>query len=204
MQEYLTLLQTGVGHYGLWFVVAFLFIENIPLVGFVAPGLTILVLSGFFHELIAPSPLVLFLVAWGVITLADTLWYLIGRYGTKHSRWLQTLAKKSPDVQEVLTNQTYYALVCYQCVAYFRMFLPFGLGMYGYPLGQWVVLCTIASALYTAIFLGIGLFGAYAAEQLGALELIVNNLNRLLAVAAVIYGVFLYRKYQQTKEKGLG
>ncbi len=206
MPEYLAMIQTGVSTYGLWFVVVFLLLENVPIVGFVAPGLTILVLSGFLHDLIGVSAQTLFLLAWCTVVLADTIWYAIGRYSNAKSRWLRSIANKTPAARQILVSQPTHSLVCYQFMAYFRMFLPFSFGMYQYPWQAWMSLCIIASGLYTAVFFGLGVAGARLLADLDMIDTVVRHLNQLLAIAATIYGAVLLRAYLKLrhKEKDLG
>jgi len=204
MEAYINLLQTGLGAVGVWFIVGFLFLENIPGVGLVAPGLTVLVLSGFFHELVVSHPGWLYLIAWLTILVADNLWYWLGYVSQGKSTWLQRIAKHSPNVEEILTKQPIWALLTYQFMPYFRMFLPFSLGLYRLSPTVWVPISLVASALYVGVFLSIGVVGAQLVEGVGGIDQITTNLNRILAVTAVVYGLVLMRRYYQLQEKTEG
>jgi len=201
MGQYLTLLQDGLAAAGLWFIVGFLFLENVPGVGLIAPGLTVLVLGGFFHELVVAHPAQLYIIAWITIVVADNTWYWIGYFGKEKLSWLQKIADHSPNVSELLTKQSLWALCTYQFMPYFRMFLPFSLGMYRLTPSLWLPINLIASALYVAVFLSIGVIGAQVVESVGGIDQITNNLNRILAVAATIYGVVLLYRYNKLREK---
>lgn len=201
MEQYATWIIDSVSNYGVWFVIAFLFIENIPVIGFFAPGLTILVLSGFFFELITGSWLLLFLIAWLTIFIADTTWYLIGYFGQEKTAWLKRLAVISPNVKEVLSSQSPYLLVTYQFLVYFRMLLPVALGMYRYPFWHWILLCLVGSALYTAVFLGIGVASAYLFKEISLLDQLIDHFNLLLASGAAIYVYILLRRYRSILQK---
>lgn len=201
MQEYLSLLQSSVEQLGIWFIIPFLVLENIPIVGLFAPGLTVLVLSGFFYELLTGSYFTLFLVCWFTIFLADTTWFGIGYWGQQKTSWLRALAAKSPNVNELINRQPWWALMNYQFIPYFRMFLPFALGMYRFSPVRWVVMCLIGSALYVAIFLGIGVLGVTVLGGIAEIDMITNNVNRILAVGAVLYGIYLVRKYHQLNQR---
>jgi len=204
MEQYLTLLQDGLAAAGLWFIVGFLFLENVPGVGLIAPGLTVLVLGGFFHEVVVAHPAQLYIIAWVTIVIADNVWYWLGYCGHHKLTWLQNVAKHSPNVSELLTKQPVWALSTYQFMPYFRMFLPFSLGMYKLSPKQWLPINLIASALYVGVFLSIGVIGAYVAESVGGIDQITTNLNRILAVTAVVYGLVLMRRYYQLQEKAEG
>ena len=199
MEAYLTLLQSGLSAVGVWFIVGFLFLENIPGVGLVAPGLTVLVLGGFFHELVVSHPAWLYLLAWVTIVMADNLWYWIGYASQGKSAWLKRLAQQSPNVEEILTKQPVWALLTYQFMPYFRMFLPFSLGMYRLSPRIWVPVSLVASALYVAVFLSIGVVGASVVESVGGIDAITTNLNQILALGAITYGLVLLRRYQHLR-----
>ena len=202
MEQYLTLLQNGLAVAGIWFIVGFLFLENIPGVGLVAPGLTVLVLSGFFHELVVDHPLHLYLIAWLTMMVADNVWFWLGYFGGKKVGWLQKIAALSPNVDELLTKQSLVALYTYQFMPYFRMFLPFSLGLYKLAPLKWLLINFVGSALYVGVFLSIGVVGSTIVETAGGIDFITTNLNRILAVVAVVYGFILLQKYQQLKARG--
>ena len=200
MEAYISLLQDSVSAIGIWFVVFFLFIENVPIVGLIAPGLTVLVLSGFFYELLVTHPLQLFLIAWATMIVADTTWFLLGYYGGTKLAFLRTIAAQSPNASEVLTKQPWYILLCYQFFPYFRMFLPFSLGLFQFSLGKWLILTTVGSGLYTAVFLGIGVAGALIATEVDVIDAVVSNINYVLALGATVYAVVLFRRYRHNKK----
>jgi len=201
MEQYLTLLQDGVAAAGLWFIVGFLFLENIPGVGLIAPGLTVLVLSGFFHELVVTHPAQLYVIAWITIVLADNVWYWLGYFGKEKITWLHTIADHSPNVNELLTKQPLWALCTYQFMPYFRMFLPFSLGMYKLTPSRWLPINLVASALYVGVFLSIGVVGALLVESVGEIDQITTNLNHILAGTAMLYGILLFRQFNRLRDK---
>ena len=201
MEQYLALIISSVEQFGVWFVVGFLFLENVPVVGFFAPGLTVLVLSGFLFEIITGNWALLFLIAWLTIFVADTLWYSIGYFAQDKNTLLQKLATRSPNVENLLRTQPIYALLTYQFIPYYRMFLPFALGMYRFSVYRWLPICLIGSALYTAVFYGVGLVGAFIWKEAAVVELVVNRLNVFLGVAIVVYTFFLLRKYYRLRRQ---
>jgi membrane protein DedA with SNARE-associated domain len=133
--------------------------------------------------------------------VADNTWYWLGYFAKDKLAWLQKIADHSPNVSELLTKQPLWALCTYQFMPYFRMFLPFSLGMYKLPPHQWLPINLIASALYVAVFLSIGVVGAEIVENIGGIDQITNNLNRILAIGAMIYGFILLRRFYTLREK---
>lgn len=197
MEQYLALLQNGIATTGVWFIVPFLLLENVPIIGLVAPGLTILVLSGFFNELLVTHAWHLYAIAWLTIVVADNIWYTIGYFFGTKSAWLKKIAAQSPNVEELLTKQPLFALVSYQFMPYFRMFLPFSLGMYKFRPRLWILISLVASALYVAVFLSIGVVGAALIESIAGVDTVTTYINRGLAVFALVYCVILLRRYRK-------
>jgi len=200
MEQYLALFTDSVANFGVWFVVVFLFIENVPLIGLFAPGLTILVLSGFFYEIITGSWQKLFIIAWLTVFIADTTWYWIGYFGQQKLAFFARIATRSPNIEVLLRTQPLYMFITYQFIPYFRMFLPFALGMYRFPFYTWVPICLVASALYTGVFLGIGIFGVIVIQEISSVDSLTGVLSTLLVMGAIIYSVILLRKYLRLKK----
>jgi len=59
----------------------------------------------------------------------------------------------------------------------------------------------VASALYVGVFLSIGVIGSSIVESVGGVDQVTTDLNRILAVVAVVYGFFLLRQYYRLREE---
>jgi len=59
----------------------------------------------------------------------------------------------------------------------------------------------VASALYVGVFLSIGVIGSSIVESVGGVDQVTTDLNRILAVVAVVYGFVLLRQYYRLREE---
>lgn len=200
MAEYLELLRTGVTEWGLWFLAVFVVLENVPIVGFFTPGVTLLVLSGFFYDTLASHWFAVFLTAYSAIAVADMAWFSLGYWGGRQTRWLQALARRSPNVEHVLTTQPLWQLVFYQFIPYFRMFFPFALGVYHYSWWRWAGLVLVGTFCYVSVFFGIGFATRQLYQSLTGAEQVTQLVNTVLVSVAVVYVLVLYRRWQQAKQ----
>lgn len=200
MEAYLEWLRGGVDSVGIWFVLPFLVLENIPVIGLFAPGLTVLILSGFFHELLVSHVALLYLLAIITIIVADNVWYWIGYSAHRNSVWFQKLLAQAPEVADVLTRQPWYGLYLYQFVPYFRMFLPFALGAYRFSPVRWLGITLVGSTLYVGVFLSIGVIGASLIASIEVIDSITSNINNVIAVGALIYVIYLYRQVSKLRK----
>ena len=156
MEQYLQQINDFVAEFGYFFIIPLLALENIPFIGLIAPGISVLFLTGYFSNILPGGTLVAFFISFLTIVIADTLWYAIGyRYQTRW-KWLQFITQKSPNIDELLAKQPFYLIALYQFAPYLRMFLPFALGAYQYSVSQWVRLVCVGSLLFTTVFFGFG------------------------------------------------
>lgn len=195
MEQYLGSITEFVAQYGYFFIIPLIALENVPIVGFLAPGISVLFLTGYFATVLPGGPITAFMVAWITIILADTLWYLIGYYFHNHSGWIATVRKNSPNVEELLTTQPVYALALYQFAPYLRMFLPFGLGVYRYSVWRWGILVTIGSGLFTAVFFAFGMLTAQLIGNVTESTSALETLSLVVGGIGIVYLLFLLTNY---------
>jgi membrane protein DedA with SNARE-associated domain len=200
MGEYINLLQNGVDAVGLWFVILFLALENIPGLGFIAPGVTVLVLSGFFHENLVNNVWSLYIICGLTIALVDNLWFWLGYYASNRFKWVNKLVLRAPNIQKILLRQPWFGLFGYQFIPYFRMFLPIGLGAYGFSPIKWLFICIISTLFFVSVFLTIGIQGSTLLASLYEIEKITITINRFLVIVSLFYAVFLYYRYLTLKK----
>lgn len=195
MNEYLIAIGESIEAYGLFLIIPLLFIENIPFVGFIAPGVTVLFLSGFFYEILPLSLILLFFMCLITIFAADTLWFWLGRTGRNTTKIFVRIATRSPNVEELLKTQSPLALLFYQFPPYLRMFLPFSLGMYRFPVSHWLLVSFLASVVYTAVFFGSGVLTARLWNAVDGAATASHVLNSAIVVSVIIYTVYLGVRY---------
>lgn len=201
MEHYLQLITEYAEVYGVLTIVPLLFLENVPIIGFTVPGVTVLFLSGFLSHYLADGPVLVFILAYSTILFADTVWYSLGYWNQTRWRWAQKLADRSPYLERLLTTERKQWLIFYQFIPYFRMFLPFALGWYKYPTKAWFILVSIATLLYTAVYFGIG-YGVYRwFTTLESSASILQLLTVLVIIGSLLYGIKLFVKYVQIRQE---
>lgn len=201
MPEYLAFINTQIVQLGWVVIVPLLFLENIPIIGFIAPGITVLFLAGFLSSSIIGGPILLFVVCVLTIIVADTIWYILGRVSRGKWRSVSKIAKKSPNVEELLAKQPFTYLIFYQFIPYFRMFLPFALGMYLVSFRFWLTLVTLGSTLFVAIFFGVGLVTAKFVASMTRAEEVTQTLNIVIVGFVTIYTLYLIIRYLRIRKK---
>lgn len=199
MPEYFDLINQYIQLYGWYFILPFLFLENIPIIGLIAPGVTVLFLAGFFSSLIG-NVYLLFVACTGTIILADSIWYALGKTSQGKWRLVRHIAERSPNVEKLLTEQPLLYLMFYQFIPYFRMFLPFALGMYRLPTAVWLTLVVIGTVAFVTVFFGVGVLTARAVSTVVETIAVTQALNGALVTMMIIYTVYLVIRYIRIKK----
>jgi len=201
MADYLASITEFVAQYGYFIIIPLVALENVPLVGIIAPGISIMFLAGYFSGILPGGPITAFLVVWGTIMVADTIWYLLGYYFRNHTGWMAKLRERSPNVEELLTKQRIYTLALYQFAPYLRMFLPFALGVYRYNPLRWGILVTVGSFLFTAIFFSFGLITARLLTSVTESTSALETLSLVVGGLGAVYVFFLIYSYIKIRAK---
>lgn len=156
MDEYFTFLSKLISQYAYVAIFVFLLLENTAFLGFIVPGLLVLLIAGFFSgngELnLAGS-----LIAGILGTMAgDNLSYLLGKYGVQKIYRVREFVQRDNKVSEILNSQKSYVLVFFQFPVYLRVVMPAVLGSMSYPFKRWLIIDTVGSFLFNATFMGLG------------------------------------------------
>ena len=197
MLEYYDILQQLFLAYGLLIIFPLLLLENFPFIGFFTPALTTLFLAGFFLGTDTAAVLDVLLVAFAAVVIGDNLWFFLGYVSRGQWPWLRQVADRAPNVQFVLTRQHPAVLVFYQFVPYFRMFLPYALGVYHYAFWRWLPINLLGSLLYVSSFILLGVLGAYLFTEAASSLVLSQYLNYVLLGGMLLYTLYvglLYRK----------
>lgn len=200
MEEHIDLITNYAEQYGIFFVVPLVLLENIPVIGLIAPGITVLFLAGFFSSVLPGGPILIFFLIYSTMVLADTFWYFIGKkYGTRLA-WLQYIKDKSPNIESTITSQPIYILMFYQFVPYLRMFLPFSLGVYGFELKKWLKTTVFGSFFFTVVYVGLGIGAAKWYENIDDSEFIFGLAPLIGTIVAITLTIRLVVKYFEQRK----
>lgn len=165
-EEWLGFVQSYNAQYGVLFVFAALFLENVAFLGVFIPGAVVLLLSAWLARE-GPFPALLIGAGFLGTVAGDTVSYLMGKkLGHRllaSKRWGPGISK----VSERLRNEPALPLFCH-FVAYLRMFVPAAAGMSGVPFGRWLALDSTGASVWvtTHVLLGYFLSVATASDYL--------------------------------------
>lgn len=180
-----------------------LLLEGIPVAGFVAPGLVLLVFAGFKA---AAEPahwaLLVFLACLAALVVGDFLAFGIGRWARARSTRLQGwFARRLPSSGR-WRQAAFATLVVYQFPPYARMIVPALLGSSGISLRRWTAACLSASMLFVAVAFGAGYLGARAGADFIVANRQVANLVAILSIAFLLVAGSLATRLWRKRGEG--
>jgi len=160
-----------------------MFVESLPIAGFVLPGLSILVIAGFLSAE-QPSALtgIMFIAAWAGLLVADTLMFWLGRVGTTKVNLVRRKVEKHDKLRREISSQPLALLLLYQFPPYSRMFAPLLMGTLSFTWCRWLSITTAGSFAFVAAFFGLGL----------TVGLIGRSLVGAVSIASLISGIFMW------------
>jgi len=200
MEGHIELLTAYAEQYGIFFVVPLVLLENIPVLGLLAPGITVLFLAGFFSSVLPGGPLLIFFLIFITMVAADTFWYAMAyRYGTNF-RFLRYIKEKSPNIESTITSQPIKILMFYQFVPYLRMFLPFSLGLYHLDTKKWLKTTVLGSFIFTSTYVGMGWLAAWWYGEIDDSGSILGLVPLIGVVTTIFFTIRLVIKYLEQKK----
>ncbi|MDP9191096.1 MAG: DedA family protein [Acidobacteriota bacterium] len=180
--------------YGVYIIFVLLILENFPFVGFVAPGISILVLAGFLCATTDTALLPIIIAAFLGAVVGDNLWFFIGRAARGRLRWVNKVVDRAPNAVEVTKKYPLPALVFYPFAPYFRMFLPTALGAIRYDLRRWFTINLLGSILFVLTYTLIGrIIGGYY-RDVNVAHKAAGYISAFFTVAIAIYAIYILRK----------
>jgi len=200
MEEHLAIVTAYAEQYGIFFVVPLVLLENIPVLGLIAPGITVLFLAGFFSPVLPGGPLLIFFLIFITMIAADTFWYAMAyKYGTRF-QFLRYIKEKSPNIGETITSQPVKFLMFYQFVPYLRMFLPFSLGLYHFDIKKWLKTTIFGSFIFTLTYVGLGWTAAWWYGEIDDSESILGLVPLIAVITTIFFTIRLVIKYLEQKK----
>lgn len=162
-----------------WVVFAWLALENTLFLGFIIPGLTVLVVAGLLVETgdVAVVPVVVAAVL-GTL-LGDNLNYAIGRWGLRRLPWVRRMTEENDEVRHFIEHQPRIYYVFFHFPVYLRSAFPLTLGSMRYSYRSWLGIDLIAAPLFVAAFTGLGYGLARFVLQVTDLAAAVREISRI-------------------------
>jgi membrane protein DedA with SNARE-associated domain len=194
---------TGLTKWGAIVVFAAMFVDCLPFVAFVAPGVIMLVLTGFFA---AGQPTLswglLFAAACAGVIASDTLMFYIGRSGYHRIPAVRRLVDKQERLRQAILNQRAIFLIFYQFPPYSRMFAPLVMGAARFSWIRWTALVSTSTVLFVASFFGIGLVAALGGRAASGATASANTISVIFAFAFFAWlSALIYRLMQRRRDQ---
>jgi membrane-associated protein len=156
--DWLRVLQTYFSEYGIWFVLAALFLENVMLLGTIIPGAVVLVMGGWLAQQQGQGfPYLLVLVGFIGTISGDIVSYGIGKKVGGRLLQSKRWSKGLNSVSERVRNEPALLMFCH-FGSYLRMFVPASAGMSGVPFRRWLMLDATGAALWVSSHVAAGYF----------------------------------------------
>lgn len=193
----------GLAKWGAIVVFAAMFVDCLPFVAFVAPGVIMLVLTGFFA---ASQPGLswglLFASACAGVIASDTLMFSIGRSGYHRIPAVRRLVDKQERLRQAILNQRALLLIFYQFPPYSRMFAPLVMGAARFSWLRWTALVSTSTVLFVASFFGIGLLAALGGHAASSATASANKVSIIFVIAFFAWlSVLVYRLIQRRRDQ---
>jgi membrane protein DedA with SNARE-associated domain len=153
---YLASLQQLLLHYGYLIIFAGLILENSLLIGFLFPGVTFLLVAGYYAGTNDLNLAGVFMAGLLGTIIGDTISYLLGRYGLLHIPFFRRWVKRMQHYHTTVVTYTGPVLIFFHFWAYARLIIPTLMGIMKFPFKRWIILDSIGAFLFTTVFLGIG------------------------------------------------
>jgi membrane-associated protein len=168
-----------------------LLLENTLFIGFVVPGVTVLLLVGFLSYSGEFS-------FWGVAAagivatiLGDNINYAIGRMGATHLRWVRKLLDRYPNVSYYFHRGSPRIFVFYHFPGYLRTVFPLWLGTVRFPLRQWLWIELIGAPLFNITFMLAGWLLARFTQEITTVTQVGNYIIYFFVLLSLVWLVVL-------------
>ena len=195
MDSYFEWLHSALENYGVGLLFGLLLLENFPFIGFFTPAISALIIVGFVKHGDVQFLGIVWAFSVAALVVGDNLWYFLGRRTEGKWRVFSSLNSRANSVLEVIEEQHRLALTLYQFPPYFRMFMPFALGVKAYAFRKWIAINLIGSILYVSAFLGIGCFARATFGDIAKTGDIARFVSMAITVVAIAYLLELARRY---------
>jgi len=171
-------------------------LENVLFLGFVVPGLTVLVVTGLLIHTgdVAPGP-VLGAAVLGTY-VGDTVNYALGRWGLRRLGWVRRMITENEEAQRFIERYPKALYVFFHFPVYLRSAFPLTLGSLNYSWQAWLGIDLVAAPLFVAAFVGLGYgLGRYVL-RVNDLTVAVQEISRIGNGVIVVFSLlFAYGTY---------
>jgi undecaprenyl-diphosphatase len=178
-------------------VFAWMTLENTLFLGFVVPGLTVLVVTGLLIHTGDVPPLPVLAAALAGTYLGDNINYVLGRWGLRRLGWIRRMLSENEDARQFIERYPKGLYIFFHFPVYLRSAFPLTLGSMRYPWRTWLSIDLAAAPLFVAAFVGLGYgLGRYVL-QVDDLAVAVQEISKIGNGVILIFSVvFAYGTYK--------
>lgn len=187
MSEYFSKILEVVEVNGWWIVLLLVTLENLPIVGLLMPGVTVIIFSGYVagvNDNIITTFSLFFAGVLGVIT-GDNLAFFVGRFFQNKTAIIKEKVAQNAELIKIINQEKWFVLIWYQFPVYLRMLLPLVMGATNFSVKRWMFINIASSTIFVTTFFIIGMF----------ISKIQSELSRGIDISNYIqmsfFGVFL-------------
>ena len=177
-----------------------LFLENAAGLGVFIPGITLLILAGYFVSTGALSPWGLALAGYTATVLGDQVNYYIGKGGVRKLNFVQKNKDKVQDIRRAIERRNKKVMYLFQFPPGGRVLVPMTFGIMNYPYIEWLFLDLIASVLFVLVYGGAGfIVGKFFSQVFDpqTVNLIIQFVLGGIVISWLIsVGVEVYRRWK--------
>lgn len=178
-------------------VFAWMVLENTLFLGFIVPGLTVLVVTGLLIHTGDVSPVPVLAAALAGTYLGDNINYVLGRWGLRRLAWIRRVLSEHEDARQFIDRYPKGLYVFFHFPVYLRSAFPLTLGSMRYPWRTWLGIDLAAAPLFVAAFVGMGYgLGRYVLQTddlTGAVQDISQVGNGIILAFSLLFAYGTYK-----------
>lgn len=201
----LEILTASLVRWGPYLLFVSMFVECLPIVGFVVPGLTLLVVGGFVA--VGQPILLVFLMLVGALAgllAADTLMFWLGRAGADRMSFVRRLVEKHDAFRQEIDCQSLPVLMAYQFPPYSRMFAPVLMGALSFSWRRWMLIVTTGSLAFVVTFFGLGFAVGVVGRDLAGAVSAASTISALFVLCLLVWVALLAFKLHRRRRHASG
>jgi membrane protein DedA with SNARE-associated domain len=181
--------------YSYLIIFAFILIESSP-IGFLAPGVIVLVLAGFLAGIGELNILYVIIVSIFAAMVGDSLGFCLGKYGVVKLQFLHRYFTKLQYIHNKVVKHK-NIIIFGHLAGYTRSVIPLLLGITKFPFLEWFWRNVLGAMIFVALYSGIGFVIGFTTQNLGYALSASDYLQWLILILLgiwIVSVIFLYKK----------
>lgn len=172
-------------------VFVWLTLENTLFLGFLVPGLTVLIITGVLIQTGEVHPAPVLLAALAGTFLGDQVNYAIGRWGLRQFGWIRRVLSENEDARRFIDRYPTGVYVFFHFPVYLRSAFPLTLGSMRTSYRTWLTIDLVGVPLFVGAFTGLGYglsrYGLPGTDLATAVREIARTGNGILLAFSLLF-----------------